>query len=466
MVRLQLRSRNEIEHIIQDRLNQDCTETVLPIWRNRTDVSGKIIDIPIDCLVMRVKNTRTKDLQRGAVRKGQPILSGEDVLPAPVEGTFDEINQWELLTQNYQSVLLLREANKKRGGKSLVEKIQDEQWSNGDRPIITQQGVLINGNTRLAALEYLIRESPDALGPSISIENPSIEVIVIPDREALEGDIKQLEKKLQARIVDVLYYDWIQVTTEILDEEIDIADAAALSAAVDSYKQYPGFQNAKEIEHKVEMRMLADELLNRLGLPDQTFEISPPEFLMDEMVKRKKNLLKLSEPANRATEEQKILAAYSIMLRLSLDGLAKGEMRYQVSRMQQTPDSDEMLDAVNSTVPGLIVQAMNESGFDEVETYELNLDAYGRLTDDERGNIAHSISDAAEEMHIRNKEINNERLVIERLKDAIKHLKNSRKYLTNGKDLPIEADVVELFTQLTTLMHEYHTDLRRLYELG
>lgn len=288
MVRLQLRSRNEIEHIIQDRLNQDCTETVLPIWRNRTDVSGKIIDIPIDCLVMRVKNTRTKDLQRGAVRKGQPIPSGEDVLPAPVKGTFDEINQWELLTQNYQSVLLLREANKKRGGKSLVEKIRDEQWSNGDRPIITQQGVLINGNTRLAALEYLIRESPEALGPSISIENPSIEVIVIPDREALEGDIKQLEKKLQARIVDVLYYDWIQVTTEILDEGIDIADAAALSAAVDSYKQYPGFQNAKEIEHKVEMRMLADELLNRLALPDQTFEISPPEFLMDEMVKRKK----------------------------------------------------------------------------------------------------------------------------------------------------------------------------------
>ena len=52
------------------------------------------------------------------------------------------------------------------------------------------------------------------------------------------------------------------------------------------------------------------------------------------------------------------------------------------------------------------------------------------------------------------------------MKDAIKHLKNSRKYLTNGKDLPIEADVVELFTQLTTQMQEYHTDLRRLYELG
>ena len=79
-----------------------------------------------------------------------------------------------------QFELLIKEAEKdsgRVGGRNLLEILTEDGWTNNDRPVITPEGVLINGNCRLAAIEHLLVEKVAI--KNITSSNPMIEVKVV-----------------------------------------------------------------------------------------------------------------------------------------------------------------------------------------------------------------------------------------------------------------------------------------------
>lgn len=177
-----VKAKNIRKKFILDRTKISTQTDEVPVWEGDTTVACKVIKIPLDHLLLRMSNRRTIDAQESWVAKKKTFKNSDgSESPAATKSTFESTNEGNQDSQNHQFELLLREAEKESGrvgGRSLTKILEDDGWSNNDRPVITPEGVLINGNCRVAAIEHLLASGANI--KNIISSSPMIEVKVVP----------------------------------------------------------------------------------------------------------------------------------------------------------------------------------------------------------------------------------------------------------------------------------------------
>ena len=190
----------EERHVVRDRIIEDTREGVrmdnrLPLWGGEENVRCHQIRLPLNHLFLRLGNARTVDTQIALINSDADFphpLTGE-IIESPTQGIFDEDRQFQQDSQDLQAVLLCIEANKPReDGRSLFTTLIQDGWRPREVPIITREGVLINGNTRVAALEALLEQDTTIEG--ILPDNPQIEVRVVPNIGGRRGRYNRFGK--------------------------------------------------------------------------------------------------------------------------------------------------------------------------------------------------------------------------------------------------------------------------------
>ena len=325
-----------IEYIVQ-RVRADEGRDVLPIWEGNPSVQCKIITIPLTHLVLRVNNARTLDSQALAISESITYDDGAGGESPPAkEETFSQENEDTQETQDHQYELLLIEAQKssgRQGTRNLVDIILEDGWTAEDRPVITEKGVLINGNSRISAIEYLLHQNLLSFeAHNIDPNNPRIEVKVVPT-PAEEFAIEELERKLQLGDEGKLEYNWIQVTTDmrrILDRT-----GGDHSQVLVHYRHLAKYSTVKKINDWLLARDILDSSLASIGKSGQQMSGDIPEFLF-EMAAKENNLATREEWEKYDVDMLDGLV--SIFLAISMAGAAEREMRYNLQEVKKATD--------------------------------------------------------------------------------------------------------------------------------
>lgn len=178
------------EEIIRKAL--EATTESEPFWDFRNDKTNlKRIRVPQDVLVYRMENLRTFTEQ-------QTYLARERKAD-----NFFSSGQENVSVQQVQHEILATLAAKGEGDTvvPIIDVLRKEHQR--DSLLITQRGVVVNGNRRLAAMRELLAEEPTTFDTFNSIN-----CIVLPN-DATPAEIVDIEATLQGRRETKLDYDWI-----------------------------------------------------------------------------------------------------------------------------------------------------------------------------------------------------------------------------------------------------------------
>jgi hypothetical protein len=188
--RVKVTNRPERETIIRKSLEASDKEEEFYDFRNRTTLL-KIIQVRIDLLIYRTENFRTfTDQKEYIVRERKPP-------------DYFQAGQENETVQQVQHGLLVKLAREGRLDSvvPIIDVLKKERQR--ERILITQGGVVVNGNRRLAAMRELYADNP---GEYAHFSHVDCQVLP-PD--ALPEDIIDIEASLQAKPETKLDYDWI-----------------------------------------------------------------------------------------------------------------------------------------------------------------------------------------------------------------------------------------------------------------
>ena len=141
-----------------------------------------LVTVPVDYPIYRLENYRTGDYQLNLVADGK--------VPA---GFFDPSRREDPSAQQWQHQILVEQS--KRGSGETIKPIYDELARAAEQTehlIITHDGVVVNGNRRLAAMRELIGEPG---GLFSTFEN--VLCLVLPE-SATHKEVRRLEIGLHA----------------------------------------------------------------------------------------------------------------------------------------------------------------------------------------------------------------------------------------------------------------------------
>ncbi len=182
---------SERKALIENRL-QNSTEFGDPIYEFRGGTyTPKVISLPIETPVYRMENCRTfTDQQNDIAVKG-------------LDKTFFAKGQELSTVQAAQHAILAKLAKK---GTTSVSPIIDILDKEGPREeiLITNTGVVVNGNRRLSAMRELLRKA----NGSVDSRFTHVKCAVLP-ADITPDEIDDIEANLQARPQTKLDYDWI-----------------------------------------------------------------------------------------------------------------------------------------------------------------------------------------------------------------------------------------------------------------
>ena len=356
----------------------------IPIWEGNLSVACKVISIPLDCLVLRVNNARTLDAQKYAASQSvtYPDGSGGRTNPANQE-TFLQQNESEQETQDHQFELLLHEAKKKTGRsgtRDLLQIILQDGWTSEDRPVITQEGVLINGNCRVTTIEHLLNnEQLDFNSHNIDPAAPRIEVKVVPT-PADEWAIEELERKLQLGTAGRLEYNWVQATTDM--RRILERTGGNYNQVLKFYNHLANYSSLNLIKHCLMARDLLDSSLSNLDMDGQQMNPKVPQFLFDMAAKQNK-------AASKKDWEQKDIKMLNglteIFLKISLANAAEREQRYNLQEIKKEQDISKFYTDFKANGIGLFKVEVRKHPItgDEIVTPKVDYDKVNALDQDQ-----------------------------------------------------------------------------------
>ena len=348
-----------------------------------------------------------------------------------------------------QAVLLCIEAGRRReNGKTLFETLEEEGWRPKEVPIITRQGVLINGNSRVAAIEAMLSSGQeiDGIDPSM----PQIEVRVVPNDGAGEADIIALENYLQKPDGAKLDYNWYQDTTIIRRRLLTESEARVHS----DYKDLTRFETPKKMRRTLAARALIDDLFAAIGLENQAIIHNPNEHMAYAM----QDQMEKDFIANNPEISSKALALFATFNRLTLDKKAIGEMRYHVTRIKRPKDIDDFEEAVSEHIPGIMTSetVIDEIDDTEYNTWKMNPDVYENSSDESREEMADNIYQIAEELKALNKGEDTKNAIIKRLKEATVKVRKSMDMRQNfSGHYPLENELDSEINNLRRAVREY-----------
>lgn len=444
-------------HAVVDRIERDTRhgpqgmDARIPIWNGNDDVRCHQITLPLDHLFLRLRNARTTDTQiafTSSNRKFHHPLTNE-LIVTPGQGTFEDEKQFEQETQNMQAVLLCLEANRRReNGKTLFETLRDEGWRPKEVPIITREGVLINGNSRVAAIEAMLNAGEEIDG--IDSAMPQIQVRVVPNDGAGEADIQALENYLQKPDGARLNYNWYQDTT-IIRRRLENESEARVH---NDYKDLTRFETVNKMRKTLGARILIDELFVSIGLDNQAILYNPNEHMAYAMQDQITKDYVASDPEYSA----KARALFAAFNQLTLDKKAVGEMRYHVTRIKSADDIDAFSEVISEHMPGILVSetVIDDVDDTEYEEWSLNPDVFNNSSDEDREEMASSIYQLAEEFKDRNKGEDSENAIIKRLKEATAKIRKSMELRVSFEgDYPRENELDSELNSIFRALREY-----------
>ena len=448
----------EERHVVRGRIGNDTRQgsstmdARIPIWNSNYDVKCHQITLPLNHLFLRLRNARTTDTQIAFVSSDHDFhhpLTNE-LIATPEEGAFDDEKQFEEDTQNMQSVLLCIEANQRRAnGQTLFETLLEDGWRPIEVPIITREGVLINGNSRVAAIEALLNNGQEIAG--IDSTNPQIEVKVVPNEGTGEPDIVALENYLQKPDGARLNYSWYQDTTIIRRRLLTEAEARVHH----DYKDLTRFETIPKMTRTLNARTLIDELFISLGKENQAILNNPNEHMAYAM----QDQVAKDYVVNDIEYRSKSRALFAAFSQLTLDSKAVGEMRYHVTRIKSAADIDSFGELISEHMPGIIASERIEDDFDDDVEYinwSLNPEIYNHSDDAVRDAMANAIYDLAEEFKDRNNGNDAQNAIIKRLIEASSKIRRSmelRQSFTG--EYPRENELTSELNKLGRALREY-----------
>jgi hypothetical protein len=444
-------------HIVVDRIERDTRhgpqgmDARIQIWNGNDDVRCHQITLPLDHLFLRLRNARTTDTQIAFTSSNRDFhhpLTNE-LIVTPGQGTFDDEKQFEQETQNMQAVLLCLEADRRReNGKTLFETLREEGWRPKEVPIITREGVLINGNSRVAAIEAMLNAGEEIDG--IDSAMPQIEVRVVPNDGAGEADIQALENYLQKPDGARLNYNWYQDTTIIrrrLENESE-------TRVHNDYKDLTRFETVNKMRKTLAARTLIDELFVSIGLDNQAILHNPNEHMAYAM----QDQIAKDYVANDPEYSTKARALFAAFNQLTLDKKAIGEMRYHVTRIKSADDIDAFNEVISEHMPEILISETVIDDIDdtEYEEWSLNPDVFNNSSEEDREEMASSIYQLAEEFKDRNKGEDSENAIIKRLKEATAKIRKSMELRASFEgDYPRENELDSEINSLARALREY-----------
>ena len=242
-----------------------------PVPFRGTYAEAPVISLPIAVPVYRADNGRLGALETGYVREHD------------LASTHFQDKQEEPETQNILHGFLSALAERPDGPiKQELSRIATQT----EPLLVTVDGVVINGNRRLAAMRDLL--ATDA-GRYASFQ--SVEVAVLP-AEATPADIEMIEAILQMAPETKLAYGWIDRRLK-LRFQLDVLELPAADI-VEHYR----LSDASQIERELTELKLAEEYLNDfLRTPQAYAAIDWAEEPFEQLAQR---LEFYAEPTNRA----------------------------------------------------------------------------------------------------------------------------------------------------------------------
>ena len=444
-----VKARSAVKERIQEETS-GASNARIPLWNAEYDVECHQIRLPLNHLFLRLKNARTTDWQIAWLggRELQHPLSGEQA-SCPDEGIFESDRQFEQDAQDAQSFLLLLQANRRReNGKTLIETLRSEGWKPIEVPIITRSGVLINGNTRIAAIEAMIANGEDIDG--IDSQNPQIDVRVVPNEGNDEEDIEQLERILQKPDGVRLDYDWYQQTTVIRSR---LANGEQENKVQEDYKDLNRFRSVAEMRKTLRARVLVDEIYEKMGRKNQAILDPINEHMLYEM----SEVISKDYVALNPETESQAKALFSQMLQVTLEGNPYGEMRYHVSRIKEPEDINTFCEEIEDILPGSFVTEETDDGLGSpITLWGFEPTVFTEAEEEDQERCALKIQEIAEELKDRNAGLTADKAVLKRLEEAQKKIKMSRKILGGlNSTYPNEEDLIVQLTELGRTIREY-----------
>jgi hypothetical protein len=436
----------------------------LPIWEGEKSVQCRVIKIPLDHLLFRLRNGRTVDAQEHAVAT-KAIFSypedGTESSPCNLE-TFKSENEGSQDSQDHQFELLVNEAKKasgRVGAKNLIDILKADGYQNTDRPVITPEGVLINGNCRVATIEYLLQKKIPI--KNIDSKNPMIEVKVVPTPPTGESSIEELERQLQLGDVGRLEYNWIQITTDMRKKKREFGNnEAALKRVHALYSHLELYSKFNEMKIWLEARALLDSTLKAMGREGQAYGLNPPQFLFKSAIIVQNRAKK--DGWNNPQNINALRAIVEVMMQVSIENKAEKELRYDLAEIKNEDDLNQML------------KSLTEAGLTDVEIVEKidpitnkkkttkKVKTNKKPSADEIKKAAKAIRKSASDI----KESHDDKDLENKPKKKLEEIQNNLGYYSTAMDKAkansISVDTEELKSQFNSILETINSELAKL----
>ena len=259
------------------------TSTETMPFRNKLEPM-KVIRIPIELLLYRMENGRTRMKQEEFIRRNNKpedyFLTGEEN---------EEV-------QAAQHSILAELARDSRG--NILEELAYRR-AQTEKLLITHTGVVVNGNRRLAAMRELL--SPETGKTNTEFASfANVDVVVLPSN-ATTPDIEEIEADLQEIPETKLEYDWISRRLKLRHRR-DV-----LKIVPETLRRWYRFRSLKDINKEIEQLELAEDYLERyLKKPKEYEAVEKSEQIF-------KQLQSALEPKSGEIEELSRFIAYPLI---------------------------------------------------------------------------------------------------------------------------------------------------------
>ncbi len=289
---------------------RDKTDDRRPFYAFSENLDLPVIHIPIGQPVYRLDNARTRSRQIHYIKdrnKKKPTISLD----------FFRRGEEDVEAQRVQHGLLVELAKKGRTTGSIVPiwDVFAQEGKQTEELLVTSDGVIVNGNRRLAAMRELYKS-----GQYPSFENAR--VMVLPPTMT-KDDILKIEVRLQVTPQTLLPYDWT-------DEALLIKDLRAAKVADDEITRMMRKEKFDDIQ----------ALLDRLG----EAEIYLKEFLKaeedyDQVIDREQDFIELQKALkNKKSNDVELARTVSHLLTKHAADATRRLYDYRIAFGENMPD--------------------------------------------------------------------------------------------------------------------------------
>jgi hypothetical protein len=236
--------------------------------------------VPLDTPIYRMRNIRTRVKQKGYI------------LDHGVADTFFKAGAEDVSAQRAQHAFLADLARQGDGGS--IARILEREREQTQPLLATYDGVIVNGNRRLAAMREIFAAHPEDYA---SFEH--VELAILPD-DATEDDLTEIETDLQIAPEGKLEYGWVEEALG-LREQLD-----ELGWSMDRARAH-WMETREELNRRLAQLDLANEYLTSIGQPERYELVSLDDLAFQAFLRSQRN--RTAEPPTRLEAEKRLAFA-------------------------------------------------------------------------------------------------------------------------------------------------------------